>query len=116
KLAELPWLAALAPWTGSDAVSREASRAPLVEVAELALASFPHTIIPSKLLKELRALSAGAGLSIPLVDELATDIFMGAFAEQYLHAAKVAGGLLAGSLYERYYGVPYARVLALNDL
>lgn len=82
----------------------------------LALRSFPHTILPNKLVKELRTLAAGAGLPMPLVDELAADIFMGAFSETFLRAGKVAAQLLRGSLYERYFGLPYDRVLLLDDV
>ncbi|HUE84108.1 MAG TPA: hypothetical protein VMM84_18540 [Pyrinomonadaceae bacterium] len=57
--------------------SRDLSRQALEEVTLLTGTSFPHAIIPNKLLQELRALVKGAGLDIPLVDEVAADIFMG---------------------------------------
>ncbi|RPH72551.1 MAG: hypothetical protein EHM78_02955 [Myxococcaceae bacterium] len=41
---------------------------------------------------------------------------MGAFSETFLQAAKVAAKLLRGSLCERYYGLPYDRVLLLDDV
>ncbi|HEX7679269.1 MAG TPA: hypothetical protein VF713_14155, partial [Thermoanaerobaculia bacterium] len=100
----------------SDQASRDAALATLVQVATLAIMGFPHTIVPNKLVKELRSLAAGAGLSLPLVDELASDIFMGAFAENFLQAAKVSARMLEGTLYERYYGLPYYRVLRLDDV
>lgn len=116
KLSELPWIAAVEPWVGSDEASREAARETLVLVAGLAIHEFPQTIIPNKLTQEFRALATGAGLSIPLVDELAADIFMGAFSEKFLRAAQSAARLLQGTLYERYYGLPYDRLLALDDI
>jgi hypothetical protein len=39
---------------------------------------------------------------------------MGAFSAKFLGAAQVAGQLLAGTLYERYYGLDYAAVLRLE--
>jgi hypothetical protein len=116
KLRELPWIEAVEPWVGSDDASRAAARTTLTEGATLALQTFPHTIVPNKLVKELRALAGGAGLSLPLVDELAADIFMGAFSETFLRAARTAAHLLKGTLYERYFGLPYQRVLQLDDV
>lgn len=116
RLAELPWIAAIEPWVGSDGASRDAARATLVQSTALAIRAFPQTILPNKLVKELRALAAGAGVSVPLVDELAAYIFMGAFSETFLRAARTAGRLLGGSLYERYYGIPYGAILRLDDV
>jgi hypothetical protein len=80
------------------------------------MVSFPHAILPNKLLQELRTLAKTADLSFPIVDELAADIFMGAFTDKFLSAAQIAAKILHGSLYEQYYGLPYDRVLGLNDL
>ena len=42
---------------------------------------------------------------------------MGTFSAKFLRAAKIAAGLLGeGSLYARYYGLPYARVRAIETL
>jgi hypothetical protein len=116
KLHELPWIAAVEPWVGADEASRTAAHSTLVEVATLALRTFPHTLLPNKLVKELRALRTSAGLTLPLVDELAADIFMGAFSENFLSAGKAAARLLSGTLYERYFGLDYERVLKLDDV
>lgn len=116
RLEELPWIAALRPWLGASDVSQRSSRAAMVRVTRLALESFPQTILPNKLVRELRTLASAAGLAIPLVDELAADIFVGAFSEKYLQSAQVAASVLAGTLYEDYYGLPLDRVVALNDL
>jgi hypothetical protein len=116
RLGELPWISAVEPWVGSDAASREAARSTLIQAASLAIDAFPHTILPNRLVRELRALAAASGDELPLVDELAADIFMGAFSENFLRAARSAARLLRGSLYERYYGLPYERVLALDDV
>ncbi|MCB9654415.1 MAG: hypothetical protein H6729_09840 [Deltaproteobacteria bacterium] len=116
RLRELPWIEAVEPWVGSDDESRTAARRALIETTALALRSFPHTILPNTLIKELRTLASGAGVDLPLVNELAADIFMGSFSETFLRAAKTAAQRLTGSLYARYYGVPYDRVLLFDDV
>jgi hypothetical protein len=114
QLEELPWVAVLEPFRGDD--GRAAAREALAELVLLALRAFPHTILPNKLLQELGALARQAGLALPLVEEVAADIFMGEFTEKYLRAAQRAGELLRGTLYETYYGIDYARVRALDDV
>ena len=116
RLEELPWVAAIEPWVGSDDESRRSARAAMVRATRLSLESFPQTILPNKLVRELRALASAAGEQIPLVDELAADIFMDAFAASYLRSAQAAAPILAGSLYEHYYALPLDRVLALDDV
>jgi hypothetical protein len=116
RLEELPWVRPMdtrrAGAAGEYAVARQA----LARVTALALLSYPQQIIPNKLLREIRALVAAADLKLPLVDELAADIFMHAFTSNFLHAAHVAAEVLQGTLYERYYAIPYARVRALDDV
>jgi hypothetical protein len=116
KLGELPWISAVEPWVGGDRAARDAARGSLAQAVTLALSAFPQTILPNKLMKELRTLASGAGLSLPLVDELAADIFMGAFSQSFLRAGKVAARLLGGTLYEHYYGLPYERLARLDDV
>lgn len=115
KLEELPWMAAL--WKHRGETGREvpelAHRA-LRELASLALRSFPAVVVPNKLLQELRALAEGAGLELPLVDELAADIFMGGFSPKFLAAARLAAELLEGSLYARYYDIDYPALHGLT--
>lgn len=114
RLRELPWVAAME--AGRQAGAADAARQALERVATLAITSFPQQIIPNKLLQEVRALAAEAGLQLPLVDELAADIFMGAFTPNFLHAAQAAARMLEGTLYERYYAIPFARVAAIDDV
>ncbi|HET9957286.1 MAG TPA: hypothetical protein VFQ61_22465, partial [Polyangiaceae bacterium] len=116
KLGDLPWIRAIQPWVGGDSASAAASREVLCDAAVLTLSAFPQTIVPNKLVKELRALAAASGSPLPFVEELAADIFMGTFSETYLKAAQLAAGLLRSTLYERYYGIPYDRILTLNDI
>lgn len=110
---ELPWISAVEPWISSDA---EAAKSALTQASKLAISAFPFTILPNKFVKELRSLAKSADLSIPFVDELAADIFMNAFSGNFLLAAQEAAGLLQGTLYERYYGIDYAQLLALSDI
>jgi hypothetical protein len=116
RLEELPWVAALTPWVGSDDESRQSARAAMVRATRLVVEAFPQTILPNKLVRELRALAGAAGERIPLVDELAADIFMGAFSESYVRTAQAAVPLLDGTLYERYYGLPLDRIAGLDDI
>lgn len=116
KLRELPWVDALEPWLGGDAVAVTGARTVLAGAVTLAIRTFPHTQLPNPLVKELRALTVAAKLQLPLVEELAADIFMGAFAESFVRSGQAAAALLQGTLYERYFGIDYARVLALDDL
>ncbi|HET9483319.1 MAG TPA: hypothetical protein VFO79_05120, partial [Xanthomonadales bacterium] len=51
-----------------------------------------------------------AKVDLPLVEELAADIFMGSFTQKFVEAAKVSSRLLAGTLYQRYYAVDPAEV------
>lgn len=113
RISELPWVAALDDVR--TATAREEAAATLCELGTLAISGFPGTQLPNRLVTELKSLAVGAGLDVPWVEELAADIFMGAFTPKFLAAAKVAGGLLAGSVYEHYYGIDYAGILAVHE-
>ncbi|MEV5754019.1 hypothetical protein AB0L00_39920 [Actinoallomurus sp. NPDC052308] len=52
---------------------------------------------------------------MPFTEELAADIFMGAFSPKYPRAARLAADLLEGTLYDRYYGIDYAAVRGLPE-
>jgi hypothetical protein len=113
---ELPWVAALNTLRAEGPGTRAAAREMIEQLATLTIGAFPERIVPNKLLQELRALAEAAALPIPLVDELAADIFMGDFTEIFLHAAHQAGALLEGTLYERYYGIRYAAIRQIDDV
>lgn len=115
RMEELPWIAAIEPFRRKDPSTRELSHQTLKEVATLTLRAFPHVILPNKLLQELRALAQGAELSLPLVEELAADIFMDDFSPKFTAAAKQAATLLDGSLYVRYYAIDCAAINRLPD-
>ncbi|WP_040912102.1 hypothetical protein [Wenjunlia vitaminophila] len=108
---ELPW--ARAASGHRDRTKRNVPLAVLGQVGELAVQAFPGTLLPNPLVRELGELSRAAGLELPLVEELAADIFMGTFSRKFLDAARVAALVLTGTLYERYYGIDYAAVRAL---
>jgi hypothetical protein len=114
KLHELPWVAAIDGHRSRSLSAATQSAQTLEQLATLAITGFPQAILPNKLLQELSALVGGANLKAPIVEEIAADIFMGTFSEKYLDAAKVSASLLRGTLYERYYGLPFDRVLAME--
>ncbi len=115
RIEELPWVAAIEQFRSENLSTQELARQTLEEVTGLALVSFPQAMLPNKLLQELRALIEGAGLDIPLVDELAADIFMGGFSGKFIQAAKRAAELMSGTLYESYYGIDYEQVARLPE-
>lgn len=106
---ELPWVRAVSGHR-ADKDGREPAGAALRRLGELAVQAFPGTLLPNPLVRELGVLARQADVGAPLVEELAADIFMGAFSPKFLTAAQVAGELLGGTLYERYYAVDYAAV------
>ncbi len=116
QLEELPWVAAIDRLRQADISVQELARQTLAEVATLTITAFPHMIIPNKLLQELRALAKTAELTLPLVDEVAADIFMGEFSGKFLAAAKSAAAVLAHTLYATYYGIDYQQVLGIEEL
>ncbi|MGA8118064.1 MAG: hypothetical protein WCA46_30900 [Actinocatenispora sp.] len=103
---ELPWAAVLGRFrTDRDTVAR-ASRQAMRHVALVTLTGFPQAILPNPLVRELGALATEAGVRVPLVEEVAADIFMGTFTAKWRDAAKVASRALADTLYARYYDLP----------
>jgi hypothetical protein len=110
---ELPWVAAIDRFRSDNVSARASSRDTLADLTCLTLTAFPDAILPNKLLQELGMLADDAGLDIPLVEEIAVDIFMGRFTSKFVEAAHRAADLLDGSLYARYYGIDYDAIRAL---
>ncbi len=110
QIEELPWVAAIDRFRSERLTSRALARQTFEELTVVTLTSFPQAILPNKLLQELRALVTSADLNIPLVDELAADIFMGEFSGKYIESARMAADLLAESLYATYYGIDYEEI------
>ena len=130
---ELPWIVELEARGTSDPLP--AVQEALRQTSALAIQAFPATITPNKLVSELSTLAKVAlpaasanprtsgddhRPSLPLVEEIAADIFMGTFSVKFLRAAQLAVRLLlaqpGGSLYLRYYGIDSDRVLALDRI
>jgi hypothetical protein len=111
---ELPWIAVLEGYRAGSEEASALARHTLETLAVLAITHHPETILPNKLLREFAALVQRAGLTTPLVEELAADIFMGTFSEKFVASAKLTARMLQGTLYERYYGLPFASVQALS--
>lgn len=115
RIEELPWVAAIERERKEGVGVESASLQTLERLASLAIQSYPQAIIPNKLVTELAALMKGAKVDLPLVEEVAADIFMGTFTVKFVRSARHAARLLKGTLYERYYGLPFDRVLAMTD-
>jgi hypothetical protein len=114
RLEELPWMQVLEADRTSSAATVAMSRSVYEQLAALTLTSFPQTLVPNTLRQEFVALAKGAAIDAPFTEELAADIFMGTFTPKFIAAAHVAARLLRGSVYERAYGLPFDRVLALG--
>lgn len=119
---ELPWARELERHHGSAPVRREAARTVIVRVGDTALTRFPGTITPNPLVSELGGLARAAEervpplqVDFPFVEEIASDIFMGAFSAKFTRAARRAAEVVEGTLYARYYGIDCARVFALEE-
>jgi hypothetical protein len=111
QLNELPWVAVSEPFRKSSSDERTRAKETLEQLVLLTLSSFPYVILPNKLLQEVKALCKTAGLKLPIVEEVAADIFLGTFTEKYLRAAQIAARFLGAGIYQRYYDVPWERVL-----
>jgi hypothetical protein len=106
RFGELPWIAAIRPGQAGRADAGRAARQTLEQVTLLAITGFPQAILPNTLIAEMAVLAQRAGLSVPLVEEVAADIFTGTFTEKWRLAAAAASEHMAGTLYARYYDLP----------
>ncbi|MEA5362865.1 hypothetical protein VA596_25245 [Amycolatopsis sp., V23-08] len=106
RIEELPWIGALEPLREHRPDTNRAARHTLTQTVLLALGSFPQAILPNTLVRELGALAKQAGLPMPLVEEVAADIFTGTFTAKWHTAAELTSRVMAGTLYARYYDLP----------
>jgi hypothetical protein len=113
QLEELPWVAAIEQFRTENLSDNELARQALEEITLLTTSSFPHAILPNKLLQELRALAKGANLHLPLVEEVAADIFMGQFSHSFRESAQVAAQVVDQTLYAKYYAIDYDEIRRL---
>ncbi|TQL61913.1 hypothetical protein FB474_3336 [Oryzihumus leptocrescens] len=105
---ELPWVGALSPFRTRTREAADTARQTLSQTTLLTMSAFPHAILPNPLVREMGALAAQAEVKLPLVEEVAADIFTGTFTVKWRHSARVASGALDGTLYARYYDLPAA--------
>ncbi|WP_217213306.1 hypothetical protein [Streptomyces sp. AC550_RSS872] len=119
RVEELPWVRAVSGQRSAviGKADEEGALTVLRQLGELAVQAFPGTILPNPLVRELGVLARQGDLGAPFVEELAADIFMGTFSPKFLTAARIAGELLGGTLYERYYGIDYRAIrnLAITE-
>jgi hypothetical protein len=106
RIGELPWVQAIEPFRAHRPDTAHAARQALAQTAMVAFTAFPHAILPNPLISEFTALAKQAGLDLPLVEEIAADIFMGTFTTKFRAAADVASRTMAGTLYGNYYDLP----------
>ena len=111
QLEELPWVAPLEALRENDGAPSDLARKTLEDMVLLTLTSFPQTVIPNKLLQELRALANAADVKLPLVEELAVDIFGGAFSAKFVEAAQHAAAAVTQTIYARYFAIDTQQVL-----
>lgn len=103
---ELPWHAATAARRQDTSATRDVARDTFLRLADEAIEHWPGVILPNPLVAELETLAAGAHLDVPLVQEIAADIFMGRFSAKYARTFELAASAYAGTLYARYYRIP----------
>ena len=72
----------------------------------LAVTAFPHALLPNPLVRELAALARQAEIPLPLTEEMAADIFTGAFTVKWREAAAAASRVMGATLYGNYYDLP----------
>ncbi|WP_125776458.1 hypothetical protein [Antribacter gilvus] len=104
RMTELPWVAAVDGHRRVDDGARDSAADALRRVGGLYLEWFPGTPLPNPLLVELEALVTQAGLDVPLVPELAADIFQDAFSARFVRASRHVADH-AGPAYLAYYGL-----------
>ncbi|MEU6478016.1 hypothetical protein ABZ858_14190 [Streptomyces sp. NPDC047017] len=119
RVEELPWVRAVSAQRSAvpGRTDDDDALAVLRELGELSVRAFPGTVLPDTLVREFGVLERQCDLGAPFVEEPALGIFTGTFSPEFLTAARIAGDLLGGSLYERYYGIDYAAVrdLAVSE-
>jgi hypothetical protein len=112
QLTELPWVRPMARHSTS---TTDEALAVARRVGALALDNYPATILPNPLIQELQHLLTAAGHDVPLVEELAADIFMGRFSDKFRRAGQNATRVVGGTLYARYFGIDSEQILGLAE-
>lgn len=112
QLEELPWIEVIEHYRKKELSNKTLAKETLTEVCTLTLVAFPYAILPNKLLQELTALAKTAELDLPLTEELAADIFMGAFSDKFIKAIEQTDISMQDSLYAHYYNINYHSLLS----
>jgi hypothetical protein len=112
---ELPWVQAVETQKSESKSHSKKLYSNFQELTALYLENFPHQIIANKFLSELQQYAKELQVKMPIVEELAADIFMGSFSQKFLHAAQLAARVLTNSLYELYYTIPYSKITENQD-
>lgn len=99
---ELPWVEVL---LSQASAKPQQDLSYLRHLVQQVLTFFPATLLPNRLLQNIEQLAKQSQLKLPLVKEVAADIFMGQFSEAFLQAAQLAGSHLKGTVYARYYDI-----------
>lgn len=96
------------PWTPPMGLHQtdEAQRKVAKELTELALHAFPATPLPNPFLRNIEALTKTSGRRLPLISEIAADIFMGGFSNAWAEAARHSVESLSTAFYGHYYSLP----------
>ena len=114
RIEELPFVAAIEKYRSAKQSARDLALQSLREIAFVQLTSFPQAIVPNKLLQEFSSLAKSAKLELPIVNELAADIFMGSFTFKFARAAKLAGKLLKNTIYSAYYSIDFNQIASIS--
>lgn len=111
QISELPWVRVITMLAkDNDLDAKSISHSSIIDILKMSFSFFPNTILPNKTIRELSSLVKAADLSIPLVEELAVDIFMGRFSEKYAESVRETSKLLKDSIYSFYYNIDYSRL------
>jgi hypothetical protein len=114
-LADLPWVIQISVFRDFGRAAPVATAA-FKRLAAVALAAFPATMIPNKLISQFKHLAAVAWPEAPpppLLKDLSADAYGGSFNWKFAASARAAATLLSGSVYERYYNFSYDTILAV---
>ena len=114
QIEELPWVEQIELQRNQLLTDKNAAFAAAQEIARLTFEHFPYAIVPNKLLQEFRAIAKSAKIDLPLVDELAADIFMGGFTTKFVASAQIAAEQLKDSVYANYFRIDYDEILGIQ--
>jgi len=115
RFTEIPWGAGINELRLKNKASDTSSSfQALRDMVSIGFLKWPNTMFPNKFVGTLEDLVKDAKLKIPLLKEIASDIFMHQFTKSFVEQAQTAAHLLKGTLYERYYKINFDEVLSLK--